>query len=69
MMRWLFQCYEGIDLHSMSALDGIWSTQVLRLSAIHRHVLRMLGPRYENCYLVAIKSAKSAQMRDAGPKR
>jgi transposase len=35
-MRWLFQCFEGIDLHHMTLPDGTRPTQVLRLSARHR---------------------------------
>jgi transposase len=44
-MRWLFQCFEGIDLHHMTLSGGTRPTQVLRLSALHRQVLRLLGPR------------------------
>jgi transposase len=50
-MRWIFQCFEGIDLHHMTLLDGAQTTQILRLSALHRQVLRLLGPAYEECYL------------------
>jgi transposase len=57
-MRWLFQCFEGIDLHHLTWPDGTHQTQVLRLSAVHRQVLRLLGPPYENCYLVVGESAK-----------
>jgi hypothetical protein len=52
-MRWLVQCFEGIDLHHMTLPDGAQSTQVLRRSALHRQVLRLLGPTYEHSYLVA----------------
>ena len=52
-MRWLFQCFEGIDLHHMTLPDGTHITQVLRLSALHRQVLRLLGPAYENCYFAS----------------
>jgi hypothetical protein len=57
-MRWLFQCFEGIDLHHLALPGGPRTTQVLRLSALHRQVLRLLGPAYENHYLVAVESAK-----------
>jgi transposase len=50
-MRWLFQCFEGIDLHHVTLPDGTRITQVLRLSALHCHVVRLLGPAYEHCYL------------------
>jgi transposase len=49
-MRWLFQCFEGIDLHHMTLPDGTQTTQVLRLSALHRQVLHLLGPAFEKCY-------------------
>jgi transposase len=57
-MRWLFQCFEGLDLHHLTWPDGTRHTQVLRLTAVHRRVLHLLGPAYENCYLVAQQSAK-----------
>ena len=41
----------------LTAPDGTASTQVLRLSALHRQVLRLLGPAYENRYLVFVQSA------------
>ena len=50
-MRWLFQCFEGIDVHHVTFPDGTQTTQVLRLCALHRHVLRLLRPAYEHCYL------------------
>lgn len=57
-MRWLFQCFEGIDLHHLTLPDGTQATQVLRLTTLHRHVLRLLGPAYELRYLVADEGAK-----------
>jgi len=51
-LRWLFQCFEGIDLHHTRQPDGTRTTEVLRLTAIHRLVLRLLGPTYERPYLV-----------------
>jgi transposase len=50
-MRWLFQCFEGIDLHHTLLSDGTRLTEVLRLNAVHRQVLRLLGPPYEQGYL------------------
>lgn len=52
-MRWLFQCFEGLDLHHLTLPNGTCQTQVLRLNAVHRQVLRLLGPAYEISYLVA----------------
>jgi hypothetical protein len=61
-MRWLFQCFEGIDLHHMTTLpDGIRATQVLRLSALHRQVLRLLGSAYEQCYFACNHSRRELQ--------
>src|SRR5215468_2978911 len=57
-LRWVFQCFEGIDLFHLRAPDGTVSTQVLRVSALHRQVLRLLGPAYENRYLLSHQSAK-----------
>jgi transposase len=57
-MRWLFQCFEGIDLHHMTLPEGTLATQVLRLNAVHRLVLRLLGPAYEVRYLLSSESAK-----------
>jgi transposase len=56
-MRWLFQCFEGIDLHHMTLPDGTRTTQILRLSAVHRQVLRLLGPAYEHRFLVSAEHA------------
>ena len=57
-LRWLFQCFEGIDLHHTRRPDATRSTEVLRLTALHRLVLHLLGPAYENCYLVFQESAE-----------
>jgi hypothetical protein len=57
-MRWLFQCFEGVDLHPMTLPQGPPATQVLRLNAVHRLVLRLLGPAYEDRYLLSAESAK-----------
>src|SRR5262249_42251780 len=57
-MRWLFQCFEGIDLHHLTLPDGTCHSQVLRLNTVHRQVLRLLGPAYENRYLIPLESAR-----------
>lgn len=56
-MRWLFQCFEGIDLHHTLRPDGTWETEILRLTDLHRQVLRLLGPAYATCYLAEKESA------------
>jgi transposase len=57
-LRWLFQCFEDIDLHHVQHPDGTRSTEVLRLTTVHRLVLHLLGPAYENCYLVLQETAE-----------
>ena len=56
-LRWLFQCFEGIDLHHTRHPDGTSSTEALRLTKVHRLVLHLLGPAYENCYLTFQETA------------
>jgi hypothetical protein len=55
---WLFQCFEGIDLYHTLRPDGTRGTEVLRLTDLHRLVLRLLGPAYENSYLLFQQSAE-----------
>ena len=43
-MRWLFQCFEGIDLHHTLWPDGARETEILRLTEGHRQIFRLLGP-------------------------
>jgi transposase len=51
-MRWIFQCFEGIDLLHIR-IGSRLQTQVLGLQALHRQVLRLLGPPYLHFYLVS----------------
>src|SRR5436305_3460953 len=48
-MRWIFHCFEGIDLLHIR-MGSHWHTQVLGLQALHRQVLRLLGPVYSQFY-------------------
>jgi len=48
-MRWIFQCFEGIDLLHIR-IGSRWHTQVLGLQALHQQVLRLLGPVYSQLY-------------------
>src|SRR5947209_3933140 len=48
-MRWIFQCFEGIDLLHIH-IGSRWQTQVLGLQALHQRVLRLLGPAYSQFY-------------------
>ena len=52
-MRWLFQCFEGIDLHHTVQPDGTRETEILRLTDVHCLVLRLLGPAYASAYLLS----------------
>jgi transposase len=48
-MRWVFQCFEGIELLHIHSASGTQSL-ILRLLPMHRLVLAMLGPPYEKIY-------------------
>ncbi len=48
-MRWIFQCFEGVDLLHIRFGSRL-QTQVLGLQALHRQVLRLLGPTYSQFY-------------------
>ena len=49
-MRWVFQCFEGIDLlHIRHGPDPALAL-VLRLQPVHHQVLALLGPSYEELY-------------------
>ncbi len=49
-MRWVFQCFEGIELLHVSTCSTS-HTLVLRLQPTHRLILSLLGSLYEQCYL------------------
>jgi transposase len=57
-LRWLFQCFEGIDLHHTRHADSADETEVLRLTRVHRLVLQLLGPTYQKCYLTFQETAE-----------
>lgn len=48
-MRWIFQCFEGIDLLHIR-MGSRWQTQVVGLKALHQQILRLLGPAYSQFY-------------------
>ena len=52
-MRWLFQCFEGVDLHHLTFPNGTHQPQVLRLNAVHPPGPTPARPAYEISYLVA----------------
>jgi transposase len=51
-MRWMFQCFEGIDLLHIR-MGSHWHTQVLGLQALHQQVLRLLGPACSQFYFLS----------------
>ena len=48
-MRWIFQCFEGIDLLHIR-IGSQWHTQVLGLQPLHQRILRLLGPAFCQIY-------------------
>jgi transposase len=51
-MRWIFQCFEGIELLHIHSASGMQSL-ILRLQPVHRLVLALLGPPYEKIYKIS----------------
>jgi transposase len=51
-MRWVFQCFEGIELLHIRSASGTQSF-VLRLQPMHRLVLALLGPPFEKIYKIS----------------
>jgi transposase len=49
-MRWVFQCFEGIDLLHIRHGPDPTVDLVLRLQPLHHQVLALLGPAYEEFY-------------------
>jgi hypothetical protein len=48
-MRWVFQCFEGIELlHVQTSTTSL--IIVLRLESVHQLILSLLGPLYEKLY-------------------
>src|SRR6266568_4466391 len=48
-MRWVFQCFEGIELLHVQTSTTLL-TIVLRLESVHQLILALLGPLYEKIY-------------------
>jgi transposase len=48
-MRWIFQCFEGIELLHIST-GSLTQSIVLRLQPLHRQILSLLGPSYLQFY-------------------
>ena len=49
-LRWMFQCFEGIDLLHIRHGPDPAVDLVLRLQPLHQQVLTLLGPAYEAFY-------------------
>jgi hypothetical protein len=49
-MRWVFQCFEGVDLLHIRHGPGPDVALELRLQPLHQQVLALLGPAYEQFY-------------------
>jgi transposase len=49
-MRWVFQCFEGVDLLHIRQGPDPTVTLVLRLQPLHQQILALLGPSYEEFY-------------------
>jgi transposase len=48
-MRWVFQCFEGIELLHITTPEGV-TTLILRLQPLHEQILALLGPPYQRLY-------------------
>lgn len=48
-IRWIFQCFEGIDLLHISVGESV-QTQILGLQPLHQRILRLLGSTYCQLY-------------------
>ena len=51
-LRWVFQCFEGIELLHIRSASGTQSL-VLRLQPMHRLVLALLGLPFEKIYKIS----------------
>jgi transposase len=51
-MRWIFQCFEGIDLLHIR-MGSQWHIQILGLQPLHQRVLRLLGPAFCQFYFLS----------------
>ena len=49
-MRWVFQCFEGVDLLRIRHGPDSTTTLVLHLQPFHHQVLTLLGPTYQRFY-------------------
>jgi transposase len=52
-MRWIFQCFEGIDLLHIRTGPRC-QTQILGLQPLHQRILRLLGPAFCQIYFFSL---------------
>ncbi|MEM7657274.1 MAG: IS1634 family transposase [Bacteroidota bacterium] len=50
-MRWIFQCFEGIEILSIHQNDQNPQLICLNLRPLHRQILQLLGPTFQKIYL------------------
>jgi transposase len=49
-MRWVFLCFEGIELLHIRHGPAAVTSLILRLTPLHQQILALLGPTYEQFY-------------------
>jgi transposase len=49
-MRWVFQCFEGVELLRIRHGPDAVTSLILRLTPLHQQILALLGPTYEQFY-------------------
>ena len=49
-MRWIFQCFEGINLVRFVPLQGPPLQEITGVEPLHEQVIRLLGPDCEKLY-------------------
>jgi hypothetical protein len=50
-MRWVFQCFEGIELlHIRHGPAVVTTSLILQLTPLHQQILTLLGPTCEQFY-------------------
>jgi transposase len=50
-MRWIFQLFEGLDILLIKQNGTLMLRQLVNLSATQEHVITLLGPKVQKCYL------------------
>lgn len=50
-MRWIFQCFEGIEILHIHHDQQVIQTICLNLKPLHRQILKLMGPGFQKIYL------------------